>query len=584
MVFRGRVFSDSVSEEFYIELLSGDTIPIVPSDPMPELGRVIEGVVIGGRIYDWQEDPTELLDVEKRKVNILTSVGLREEPEQSSWDYAYRLSQELANELRRVTHDLYEVDTRHIAHDGASTSFHGVPWGNIEAIGRQHYPDWVPTHVSEISGVGIVNYGICGRASLGGRHSYSKSFCVATKDTHYHETIGHSILGIEHDGVAGGAEYGGFGSIMAMARTSAGISDYNTAHLYEAGLIEKNKIIELLPGQSTSTWLVHGSDHPLSLRLGENKMVLCRTTDENTRLVVVSFYNGFVQTHEPGFHGTTRFVRTGSLKQTNKPETLELPGNVTVKVHQVNGDCASVSVSNDTTTIEEPMPEPSWYSPAVTDNHPEWNPWCAGIWGNRKWSVQGLHIVFDEEGNPIINWLAWHWRNRGEQKWYWCKPVIDGPLAYGELKALNNGIEETVGYMEFYWYDESQGIMRATLDNQRYAVPVTRVFSARDHELNGFYEIENGNICISVGLNKAGEEHAAIHYMMNDEKGNSVWHEITGPLSDLSVYSIEGGQLAIKSAYETNLIGTGNIDGNVLSIYFDDGEEIYCELIEGDRT
>lgn len=572
MIVRGKFSGDSAAEEFYIKTISGDIIIIDPPEPMPKFERTIECLIKDNKLLDWQYDLTTISEEEKIDKTILAAYGTFEEPTEEDWDYAYEKSQQLANEYRRITHGTYNIKALHVAHQGAGSSWYTVPWGKISSAVRETYPEgtyW--TYTSAIAQSNRVFSGICGQAIIGGRQSFSKSDCVDRKDTHFHETIGHSILGIGHDGKAGGGEYSGFGSIMGSSRTSGGNYDYNTPHLYHAGLIEDNNIIELLPGQSTSTWLVQGSDDPLSLRLGENKMVLCKIANNNlTKLVAVSYYNGQVQTHEPGHHMSTSFSKTGKLEQTRHRKAMEVDGGVTVIVHEFGNGCASVTVSNNTDQHAEVAPEPSWYHPDSTTASPQWGDWCRGQWGNKEWSVQGVHVGMTQDGRPVLHWLTWDWRNRGEQKWYWAVCETDGYLASGTIHTVDrNGFPEPVGYLEAYWYTEDQGIMRCYIGNQRYAVPMERVFKADANPDSGYYGIGNGE-GLTVSMN---ENNHTLCYWLRFSAGTKYWYMLIGQKNDMTIYEVSGGQKCVKSDFKINPIGTASINNGSFEYRLDDGEE-----------
>lgn len=561
--YHGKLLLDTGTGQFQLETAGGGLVDVVVADPLPELGRVIEALVVDGKLLDWQYDLTDLTNYTKRVIDIAVGYGVSTGTPitQQHVEIATRYARDLENELRRVARDRWEVNAYPAAHAGAAANFFMVDWGALSAACREAHPD-APrfTHFAAIAQSGMQIRGACGQAALGGTTSFSKGFCASTKGTHIHEAF-HSIAMIEHAS-QGDQEYGEGDTWMGNGDRT--IADLNTPHLYQAGLIENNNIVELLPGDSVSTWLVQGSDDPMSLRLGENKAVLCHVaTTGMTRKIMVAFYNRSVRVYEPGYNMTTSWMRT-KLRKAHRVPGESVHEGVKVIVHKIEDHCAEVSVLHNTTTI--PARLTAMYARPSVEANPQITDSMRGQWGNKKWSVQGVHVSMTNDGRPVLHWLTWDRWTRGAHRWFWavCNTSVDGRLAYGSLITADRfGRTETVGYIEAYWYTETLGIMRGYARGQgRFAIPLERVFAAVPHDLAGYYGIGNGQ-GLTLSLNENGR---ALSYWLLSESSNQVWHMLIGELNRMTIYRVTGGQLSIRSSFDIEPIG-------IAEIYIDELDE-----------
>ena len=573
--YRGKVLVDTESGNFQFHTINGQQISIEPVEPLPELGKTIEALIIDGVVLDWQYDLTDLPDYEIRQIHIAVGFGVSTEEDNNSnaVEAATRWAKQLENEARRVGRDRWEVHAYPASYVGAASDFYTVKWSDLGAACRLANPDAPSfTHLCAISQTSSSTVGVCGRADLGGTLSWSKSTCVGAKNTHFHETVGHSIMAVEHSGTGnGGNPYGEGDTIMGNGGDRI-FADFNTPHLYHGGLIEENNVRYLVPGESIDTYLVQGSDDPLSLKLGENKAILCHVANTGlTRRLMVSFFNGTVRVHEPGHRMTTNFLRSGLLRTFRAANLEGTFSGVRVRVLELKNDCARVQVFNQTTTEPETarIPERGRPDPATS---PQIGDWARGQWGNRKWSVQGVHVGFNDSGKLVLHWLTWDRYEIDSHAWYWavCDISNDGRLAQGTLITADKyGRPEEVGDIEVFWYSEEQGIARGTFNHGlRFAMPFTRVFAANPSYIAGYYGIGNGEgLTISTGSNGR-----MLCYWLGHNNNDKLWHMLQGNGGELDIYKVEGGQFSVKSDFTVEKIGTATLSNNTVTFNLDGKE------------
>jgi len=535
----------------------------------PPMGKTIEALFSESagllNLEDWQYDLTALPEHDVRRVGLTFGYGVSPEvfPDLESDDYVKRTAKDIKNEYLRIAGGRVDIEVYPVNFPTIITSdgYFGVDWPMLRYMSDQAYPNkrLGDTHYGCITSSGISNSSLCGRADLNGPKSWSKSWCVYKKSTHIHETLGHSLLGVSHSG-QGQREYAENSTWMGLDRLPGVVYDFNTPHLIEAGLIEDNNIIGLESGESVETWLVQGSRNPLSLRTGENKAVMCNTGDSTNKSVCVSFYNGVVAVHVPWFEGTKRWVITRLLRYIETETQYEFD-DIVVRVEKLNKYSAKVRVFNKTSTAPTPtITEPIWWigdSSPITKN-------LAGQWGNKQWSVQGVHVGFTDDNRVVLHWLTWKDREHSQHQWFWAVCDVEGTVAKGTIVTANpEGEISELGEIMVYWHNDTTGIMRGEIEGYGpIAVPLQRISQASEHSMNGYYGIGN-NEGMTISVDSKG--HAILYWLLHDTEGNKLWRMLSGPLDDLKIYSVDGGQFAIKSDFEINSIGTGSVEnGQIL--------------------
>lgn len=552
-IYRGKLLVDSSDGQF--EFHDVDTVYTLstPNITLPELGKTIEALIIQGNLIDWQYDFTDLKEHEVRRIRI--AVGcVFDACTRLNHEIAERYAHQLENEARRIGGDRWDVAAYGAAYHDSANGYFSTNWGDLMQAIRTRYPDVSFTHTTCISHGGSG----CGKADIGGTLSYSKRACVPNK-THYHETIGHSLMAIEHSGV-GTQQYGESDTIMSVGVHGPN-SDYNTPHLYQANMIEENNVLELTPGESAETWLVKGSINPLALKLGENKAVLCYVADTGmTRRIMVSFYNGTVRVHAPGYNMATHWLRT-RLLWTFRASNLESTfAGVYIKVVHLNSSGAKVIVRNQTSRQAVTAQQPQW---STADNlNPTIGDWVLGQWDYHKWSAQGVHVCLNDKNQLIIHWLTWNRRERNKHEWYWAVCDLDenSKNATGLIMTADRyGRVSSVGQVNIFWYNHDRGMMRGEFNHgERFAVPLEHIFTSTPHELAGYYSIGNGE-GLTLSLNDEHTEVHALSYWLLSEFNNKIWYMLTGKLSNMTIYRVTGGQGLIRSSIDIEPVGIADI-------------------------
>jgi len=560
--YRGQLVIDSATDKFIFHTEDGHDINITIPDnvPFPDFGKTVEALIdSNGDLIDWQYDLSDLPSYQVRPLHIAVGYGVSKEEDLNDPVRLKALegwAKDLENEARKIGRDRWDVHTYLGMFVGVADSIYQVKWRDLENACREANPDAPSfTHLCAIMASGPFG-GVCGQAFLGGRDSFSKVRCMP-KRTHIHETLGHSIMGLTHSGW-GRSEYGESDTYMGDS-SNRDLSDFNTPHLVEAGLVESNNIRVLPKGKSVSTWLVQGSDDPLSMKLGENKAVLCLVDGQDAR-VMVSFYKESVRVHVPGFKGSERWVKT-QLEALLRQGDEAVVAGVRVKAAKVDSDRALVKVWNHSQTAPAEPVEPVWVIPSEDSRSPAIGDWCRGQWGNRKWSVQGIHVGLTVTNKLVLHWLTWDRYRSGAHRWYWsvCDIAGNGKSASGQLlTADESGKVSEVGELVAFWHSHESGIVRVRFDSGlRCAVPLQRVFAASPHPMAGYYGVGNRE-GLTLSVNSNG--HALAYWLRHNDAGEQVWHMLIGPLDSMKVYAVDGGQLCVNSDFSIQEIGTARIE------------------------
>lgn len=395
-------------------------------------------------------------------------------------------------------------------------------WSEIRSLVGDSY--------SNLHAVGGYSNSYCGIAWLGGNEAVTFNPWTCGWKTSSHED-GHNA-GLSHAGTAD-SEYGERDRIMG---SGGGRRWFSPAHLHRLGALPHDQYKTIQENESNFIWLPHFNTIEMAVPTGAYRAAFLKPSNSssynNDGTLVVSRDDQGVTIHE------IKGRKTILHKTLKKEDTYEKSG-FSFEYAISTGDLAGVSI-NSAEKIEVPVyakPE----EPASFEGK-------SGIWANREWDAQGVHIRYLNNNNRNQVWVAWlTWDYNYNRVYYWGVLDVVDNIASGDLRDLYNNI---AGTAQLWFEDDNNGSFYAQVDKESFASPLNRISVGEQGAYYGFGSNKG------VSLEKTSNDQT-VGYILTSTKT----HPTASPTSDWLmhldgvVYKPEGGMRGSHTDTEMTRVG-----------------------------
>lgn len=558
-ILKGQFWHDSSEEkpEFHVKGTNTIISDIDYSkNPDVPLNILLEIVLDGNILHSWRTDPSSPLAFKNTTTkNIAVTRVEREGVDFTDNDRRKikRWAKKLQDEYRWLSQEKWDVDVDVFFYntDGGQ-GLRDFDWRELKQYLSENYPE---NNYNYFHGVGSFG-NVCGRAWVDGNEAWTYPNC--TSATLIHEQ-GHNF-GLHHAG-KNSDQYGEKDVWMGSGRQRNGM---NAPHIYTLGLIEDNNIDTFESGDSKISYLVEGETIDLAVPMGANRIAVLN--DRNRpRVSTVSLHQGKIDIHIPFHMSSNSIAKTKIVATLDVGEAYEEFG---MKIDYISHEDHIAKVSIKNRTNDDPIDNkkfPSYVSPENADVFDG----KSGVWENPAWNYQGIHLRHLKDRNQVyVAWISWDRTKNPE--WHFGVLDIESNVARGDLRTGRDG--EISGTAELFFYNDNDGLFRTkTEEHGLFSMPLERVSIGTESQLNGYFALGDSGQGISIELTSLN---TVVAYLLTyrdpsipigpvGEKTD--WKVLIGNFNEeLTVYSVKGGRLGVKTDAEVIEEGTARIENNEL--------------------